>query len=783
MVRLELVEKKAHAAMATCATWAPTNVLYSCSDDQTILKWDQQAEVTGKCCELDAYVTSIAWMPSVGRGVSDVFAVSACDGSFRLVTGSGREEKRVAAHHGACLRVLWNAEGSALYSAGEDGEVKCWSKTGHLRSTLVKAAHPVYAVADGPGGDALAYVCDRRIHVAPVGDAKARQATSWVAHDQVALALDWNAANGLLVSGGEDCRYKVWDSFGRQLYQSQPHVHVVTAVRWSPNGLYFAVGAYDLLKLCDRTGWSCSRESPRSGAIMDICWTADGTQLVGAGGAGALVFAHVVERKHEWKNYEATLTGQRSIHVRDVLTEIDETLDFNRDRVVEMALGYGYLVVSTTTQIYVYNVANFNTPYIFDSPETVSFIQLAEKFFLVLPPAAVAVYTYDGRKVSTPRFAGLRADRLSAPVLSLSPDLVAVVDSTDRRTVRLCDVMTGKPREPAVKHTAAVAAVQLNQTPARQTHERQLLLVDRNDELWLYLCGTAEGHKLHTQVDSACWNETSEALCAIADGRLLVWGYPRVAFTDRDLLPGTLTTKDGAEFGQLAQVASFRGTKIVVRRADGAQVTATVAPYSDMLHEYGSQHRWDEAVGVCRFVEDRGCWCALASMALEASNLDVAEISLAALREVDKLQYILYVKSIPSAEARNAELALYKRRPDDAERILLQATPPLVYRAIKLRIRAFQRDKALDLAVKHRSHVDTVLAYRSKYLETYKKTETDDRFTQLNGSVEWSWEQVKSKKDLEKREEAARSGGPPPDKLKLPKFVPAEGGESKDDHK
>ena len=193
----------------TCATWAPTNVLYSCSDDQTILKWDQQAEVTGKCCELDAYVTSIAWMPSVGRGVSDVFAVSACDGSFRLVTGSGREEKRVAAHHGACLRVLWNAEGSALYSAGEDGEVKCWSKTGHLRSTLVKAAHPVYAVADGPGGDALAYVCDRRIHVAPVGDAKARQATSWVAHDQVALALDWDAANGLLVSGGEDCRYKV----------------------------------------------------------------------------------------------------------------------------------------------------------------------------------------------------------------------------------------------------------------------------------------------------------------------------------------------------------------------------------------------------------------------------------------------------------------------------------------------------------------------------------------------------------------------------------------------
>ena len=70
---------------------------------------------------------------------------AARDGGFRLVAGAGRAEKRVAARHGACLRVLWNAEGSALYSAGEDGEVKCWSKPGHLRSTLVTAAHPVYA--------------------------------------------------------------------------------------------------------------------------------------------------------------------------------------------------------------------------------------------------------------------------------------------------------------------------------------------------------------------------------------------------------------------------------------------------------------------------------------------------------------------------------------------------------------------------------------------------------------------------------------------------------------
>lgn len=41
--------------------------------------------------------------------------------------------------------------------------------------------------------------------------------------------------------------------------------------------------------------------------------------------------------------------------------------------------------------------------------------------------------------------------------------------------------------------------------------------------------------------------------------------------------------------------------------------------------------------------------------------------------EVDKLHFVLKVKQVPHEEGRNAELALYRRRPDEAEAILLQA--------------------------------------------------------------------------------------------------------------
>ena len=42
------------------------------------------------------------------------------------------------------------------------------------------------------------------------------------------------------------------------------------------------------------------------------------------------------------------------------------------------------------------------------------------------------------------------------------------------------------------------------------------------------------------------------------------------------------------------------------------------------------------------------------------------------------MEYVVRMKSLSSEEARSAELALYRRCPDEAEAILLQAKPPLL---------------------------------------------------------------------------------------------------------
>lgn len=48
------------------------------------------------------------------------------------------------------------------------------------------------------------------------------------------------------------------------------------------------------------------------------------------------------------------------------------------------------------------------------------------------------------------------------------------------------------------------------------------------------------------------------------------------------------------------------------------------------------------------------------------------QAAFAAIDEVDKTHFVRKVKLIPTEEGRNAELALYRRKPEEAEAILLQ---------------------------------------------------------------------------------------------------------------
>ncbi|XP_030898538.1 intraflagellar transport protein 80 homolog isoform X3 [Melopsittacus undulatus] len=651
-------------------------------------------------------------------------------GKFHLISKLGRIEKSVDAHCGAVLAGRWNYEGTALVTVGEDGQVKIWSKSGMLRSTLAQQGRPVYSVAWGPDSGKILYTSGKQLIIKPLQpNAKVLQ---WKAHDGLILKTDWNSVNDLILSAGEDCKYKVWDSYGRLLYSSQPHEYPITSVAWAVDGELFAVGSFHTLRLCGKTGWSYTLEKPNTGSIYNIAWSIDGTQLAGACGNGHVIFAHVVEQRWEWKNFEITLIKRRTMEVHNVINDAVDLLEF-RDRVIKASLNYGHLVVSTSLQCYVFSVKNWNTPLIFDLKErTVSLILQAERHFLLVDGGGLYLYSYEGRLISSPKYPGMRTDILNAQTVSLSNDTLAVKDKADEKVIYIFEALSGKPLGDGKPLTHKTEIVEIALDQKGLTSERKIAFIDKNRDLYITSVKRFGKEqkivKIGTMVQTLAWNDTSNILCGIQDTRFTVWYYPNTVYVDKDLLPKTLYENEASEFSKNPQIVHFIGNLVTIRRSDGSLTHLNISPYPAILHEYVSSSKWEDAVRLCRFAEDQTMWTCLAAMAFANKEMATAEIAYASIGEIDKVQYINSIKDLPSKESRMAHMLLFSGNSQEAETLLLQTG--LIYQAIQVNINLYNWDRALELAVKHKTHVDTVLAYRQKFLEDFGRKETNKRFLQ-----------------------------------------------------
>ena len=106
-------------------------------------------------------------------------------------------------------------------------------------------------------------------------------------------------------------------------------------------------------------------------------------------------------------------------------------------------------------------------------------------------------------------------------------------------------------------------------------------------------------------------------------------------------------------------------------------------------------------------------------------------------------QYLNYIRAIPSEEARNAELLLFMRRPQEAESILMQAG--LTYRAI-------------EVALAQRTHIDTVLYHRRNFLRLGGRSEGHAKFLQLMQEIQVDEEAIQRKAMQEEEDERNRPG-------------------------
>ncbi len=76
---------------------------------------------------------------------------------------------------------------------------------------------------------------------------------------------------------------QIWDQYGRNIFTSSAYNYVITSLAWAPCGEYFAVGSYEMIKLCNKTGWAYAFNKFEGGSLLKLSWSADGTTLAAAG--------------------------------------------------------------------------------------------------------------------------------------------------------------------------------------------------------------------------------------------------------------------------------------------------------------------------------------------------------------------------------------------------------------------------------------------------------------------------------------------------------------------
>ncbi len=90
-------------------------------------------------------------------------------------------------------------------------------------------------------------------------------------------------------------------------------------------------------------------------------------------------------------------------------------------------------------------------------------------------------------------------------------------------------------------HGTEVRRIALNQSG--NATERQLLLLDRNQDLYLLHVQRRACIKLAGMCGSAIWHDRAPMLAAVVDSKLSIWHHPGVVWVDKDLLEATKTAK------------------------------------------------------------------------------------------------------------------------------------------------------------------------------------------------------------------------------------------------
>ncbi|XP_050425165.1 intraflagellar transport protein 80 homolog isoform X2 [Adelges cooleyi] len=712
-----------------CISWIGNDEILIGRDDCTLSKWSQATRETLKLCilpeksspvDLDVLLSSQK-LTNKATGNEQVLTTTS-DGKLYLMNKITKIDKAIDAHEGIVSVGKWSPDGSTLLTAGEDGNIKIWSRIGMLRTKLVVNGEPIMSADWNSDSSKIVYTQHDAICIKSL---KPNVKTIRVrAHSNLVLKVSWGKTNDLIVSGGEDCCYKIWDSYGNSVFISEMLKHPVTSVCWKPDGKLLVVGSYNVILLCNQFGIIQSVNRVECGSIREFSWSPDSTQVASACANGKLMVSTIVERSVSHKNVQCLVTSRKTMTVKDVLNETKENLDFP-ERIIHVSLKHNNLVVITCTQCFVYRIPNLNTPQIISLKDPNVFrVILSEKNFAIFSNSSVSIYTYDCKLVSCPKWPNMQCDAIQENHLSMSTDLLAVRDQLNDKMVHIFEI-TPLSTLSALKHGSSITCIQL----MNNKDNKYLAVIDSNLNISIVQIennNCSKIHKIGSMFNGMCWNSQTGSLAALQYSNLIVWYDPLLLLNDPILIRKSIEKIDLSLYGTKLEIESYEDNVISLVNAEGIKVAVQITPYLESLKNYIDKGNWMECRTLCRAVKNEAMWAVLAGSAVAAKQLDTAEECFISIGHIERVSFIQNLKTVSDRSEQESSLALLCGKINDAESILLRSGS--TYKAIMFNVKAHNWTRALELALKHKRYLNVVIYERRKYLESFKKDENNEKF-------------------------------------------------------
>ena len=132
----------------------------------------------------------------------------------------------------------------------------------------------------------------------------------------------------------------------------------------------------------------------------------------------------------------------------------------------------------------------------------------------------------------------------------------------------------------------------------------------------------------------------------------------------------------------------------------------------------------------CYSLQSPLLWATLAALSTKKNQLDISEEAFSSALQIDKVDYMHYIKKLDESPEQMAETAILNGGSVlEAEIILINNQK--ISQAIKLAIRLNRWERALEIAQKHGNDIEQVVRERKKFMDALKREEMNPKFMKL----------------------------------------------------